>query len=87
MNNWTRLQAVLDDLFAHGDKQTSRVTKRKQGFDEKTGETVIFIEYRVKLLNENDSSSGCNDKPDYGRIFDEIAKVRAKRHAKKDQAF
>lgn len=54
MNNWNKLLAVLDDLFGHGDKQQSRISKKVQGFDNKTGEHVIRIEYRVKLLTEAD---------------------------------
>ena len=52
MNNWNKLLVVLDRLFAHGDKQQSRISDKGQGFDNKTGEHVIRIEYRVKLANE-----------------------------------
>lgn len=52
MNNWSKLLAVLDRLFGHGDKQQSRISKKVQGYDNKTGEHVIRIEYRVKLAYE-----------------------------------
>ena len=52
MNNWNKLLAILDDLFGHGDKQRSRISKKVQGFDNQTGERVIQIEYRIKMVNE-----------------------------------
>ena len=54
MNNWTRLLTVLDELFGH-NKLQSRISKKVQGFDNKTGEMVIRIEYRVKTINESTS--------------------------------
>lgn len=53
MNNWTKLLSILDELFAKNGKQRSRISKKLQGFDNKTGEHVIRIEYRVKLNNES----------------------------------
>lgn len=52
MTNWNKLLTAFDDLFSHGAKQQSRITQKVQGFDNQTGERVIRIEYRVKLLNE-----------------------------------
>lgn len=52
MNNWNRLLIVLDELFGH-NKLQSRISKKVQGFDNQTGETVIRIEYRVKNTNES----------------------------------
>ena len=54
MNNWNRLLTVLDELFGH-NKQRSRISKKLQGFDNKTGETVVQIEYRVKNITESSS--------------------------------
>ena len=54
MNNWTRLLTVLDELFAN-NKQRSRISKKLQGFDNQTGETVVQIEYRVKNITESSS--------------------------------
>ena len=54
MNNWTRLLTVLDELFAN-NKQQSRISKKVQGFDNQTGETVVQIEYRVKNITESSS--------------------------------
>ena len=53
MNNWTKLLSILDELFAPNGKQQSRISKKVQGFDNKTGEHVVRIEYRVKLNNES----------------------------------
>lgn len=55
MNNWTKLLTILDDIFGHGQTKQSRITKKLQGFDNKTGEHIVQIEYRTKLLNENSS--------------------------------
>ena len=54
MNNWNRLLTVLDGLFGH-NKQQSRISKKVQGFDNQTGETVVQIEYRVKNITESSS--------------------------------
>ena len=64
MNTWNRLLAVLDQIFGHDDKQQSRISKKVQGFDNKTGEHVIRIEYRVKLVTEASQSliRAANDK-------------------------
>lgn len=53
MNNWTKLLSILDELFAPNGKHSSRITKKLQGFDNKTGEHVVRIEYRVKLPSES----------------------------------
>ena len=52
MNNWNKLLTILDRLFGHGDKQHSRISQKWQGFDNRTGEQVIRIEYRIKLVGE-----------------------------------
>mgnify|MGYP000983737098 FL=1 len=52
MNNWNKLHIILDRLFGHGDKQHSRISQKWQGFDNQTGEQVIRIEYRIKLVSE-----------------------------------
>lgn len=53
MNNWNRLLATLDLLYGHGAKQQSRISKKVEGFDNQTGERVIQIEYRIKMVNED----------------------------------
>lgn len=52
MNNWNKLLAILDHLYGHGAKQRSRISKKVEGFDNQTGERVIQIEYRIKMVNE-----------------------------------
>lgn len=52
MNNWNKLLAILDHLYGHGAKQQSRISKKVEGFDNQTGERVIRIEYRIKMVNE-----------------------------------
>lgn len=52
MNNWNKLHIILDRLFGHGDKQQSKISQKWQGFDNQTGEHVIRIEYRIKLVSE-----------------------------------
>jgi hypothetical protein len=49
MNKWNQLLAALD--AAHGfPNQTSSTFKRVgQGYDQKTGEHVIRLEYRVRV--------------------------------------
>jgi hypothetical protein len=58
MNRWNQLQTILDSIFGHGVKQSSRIAKRVRGFDNQTGEHIIIIEYRVKILNEDRNDSG-----------------------------
>ena len=52
MNNWNKLLAILDQLYGHGAKRQSRISQKVEGFDNQTGERVIRIEYRIKLVNE-----------------------------------
>ena len=47
MTKWDRLLVQLDKVFGFEDRKRSSVKKRRQVFDEKTGEHVIFLEYRV----------------------------------------
>lgn len=49
MNVWNRLLVALDDTLGFPNKLSSTVRKRRQGFDEKTGEHVFWLEYRVKV--------------------------------------
>ena len=48
MNKWNRLLASLDDVLGFKNKIRSTFRKHSQGFDEKTNEHVILIEYRVR---------------------------------------
>lgn len=44
---------LLDRVFNFNNRSRSSVKKLRQGFDEKTGEHVIILEYRVRLSNHN----------------------------------
>lgn len=49
MNGWNRLLAALDATFGLSNKAASKVKKLRQGFDNKTQEHVIWLEYRVRV--------------------------------------
>lgn len=48
MNNWNRVLAALNATFGIPGKAASKVKKLRQGFDNKTQEHVIWIEYRIR---------------------------------------
>ena len=48
MNKWNRLLDSLDVMFGFTDKKKSTFRKVGQTFDERTGEHVFQIEYRVR---------------------------------------
>jgi hypothetical protein len=58
MNGWRGVLVAMDSIFGHGCRKASRISKKVQGFDNHTGEHIIRIEYRVKLLNEDGEVSG-----------------------------
>ena len=47
MNQWNRLLKALDHVYGFANQSQSSMKKIKQGFDEKSNEHVIYIEYRV----------------------------------------
>ena len=47
MTKWDRLLVQLDKVFGFEGRARSTVKKRRQAFDEKTGEHVFILEYRV----------------------------------------
>jgi hypothetical protein len=47
MTKWDRLLVQLDKVFGFQDRARSTVKKRRQLYDEKTGEHVFILEYRV----------------------------------------
>lgn len=49
MTMWNKLLAALDDTFGFANKITSKVKKLDQGFDNRTQEHVIWLEYRIKV--------------------------------------
>lgn len=51
MTMWNKLLAALDNTFGFANKITSKVKKLDQGFDNRTQEHVIWLEYRIKVRN------------------------------------
>lgn len=51
MDGWNKLLVLLDAMFGLPNKASSRVKKLQQGFDNRTQEHVIWIEYRVRVTN------------------------------------
>lgn len=49
MNGLNKLLAALDATIGLPNKVASKVKKLKQGFDNKTQEHVIWLEYRVRV--------------------------------------
>ena len=58
ITGWKGVLAAMDSIFGHGCRKASRISKKVQGFDNHTGEHIIRIEYRVKLLKEDGEDSG-----------------------------
>ncbi len=52
-NYWMQVTVLLDKLFKLGSGKDSKLKRIAQGFDQKTGEHVIRLEYRVKADNQN----------------------------------
>ena len=52
MTKWNELLAVLDQALGFPNRQSSKVMKRGQGFDNKTQEHVIWLEYRVRVADD-----------------------------------
>jgi len=49
MSNWNKLLAVLDQTLGFPNKIRSTVRKKAQFFDQRTGEHVFTLEYRIKV--------------------------------------
>lgn len=49
MNNWNHLLAALDATLGFPNQTNSTVKKIQQSYDQKTGEHVIVLAYRVKV--------------------------------------
>jgi hypothetical protein len=45
----SRLQAVLDQEIGFENRIDSRIVNIKRGYDDKTGEYVIWLEYRTRV--------------------------------------
>lgn len=49
MDGWNRLLALLDQTLGFPNRIRSTVKKRWQSFDQRTGEHVFVLEYRIKV--------------------------------------
>ena len=49
MTIWNQLKLLLDKMFGFTNIISSKVAKRAQGYDNKTHEHVIWLEYRVRV--------------------------------------
>jgi hypothetical protein len=49
MDSWNRLLTLLDQTLGFPNKIRSTVKKRWQSFDQRTGEHVFVLEYRIKV--------------------------------------
>jgi hypothetical protein len=53
LNAWNRLVLLLNKIFGFNSNGKAKVRRIKQGFDQKKGEHVILLEYRVKAVNQS----------------------------------
>ena len=81
MNKWNRLLKALDHVYGFANQSQSSMKKLKQGFDEKSNEHVIVIEYRVmkgetqgqfRKRAEKDSEERKSNKLPIGELMQEI---------------
>jgi hypothetical protein len=49
MNSWNQLLGILDITLGFPNKIRSTVNKKWQAFDQRTGEHVFMLEYRIKV--------------------------------------
>jgi hypothetical protein len=49
MNAWNQLLAAMDAALGFTNRTNSTVKKLKQGYDNKTNEHVIWLEYRARI--------------------------------------
>ena len=52
MTPWNRLLITLDETLGFPNKISSKVKKIKQAYDNNTNEHVIWLEYRVRVAND-----------------------------------
>ena len=51
-NDWENLKIILDRIFTKGRASGSVVKRVNQGFDAKTGEQVVVLQYRYRMPNQ-----------------------------------
>ena len=70
MNKWNKLLDSLDVMFGFTDKKKSTFRKVGQTYDERTGEHVFQIEYRVRRGGDAVSNRKSNN------LFDTLMKMK-----------
>lgn len=61
---WNKILALLDiQLGFQSNKASSKVKKLWQGYDNQTNENVIWLEYRVRVRNNQPSQSDTRTNP------------------------
>jgi hypothetical protein len=64
MTMWNKILALLDvQLGFQSNKVSSNVKKLWQGYDNQTNEHVIWLEYRVRVRNNQPSQSDSRTDP------------------------
>jgi hypothetical protein len=61
---WNKILALLDAQFGfQSNKASSKVKKLWQGYDNQTNQHVIWLEYRVRVRNNQPSQSDTRNDP------------------------
>jgi hypothetical protein len=60
---WNKALYILDKLFGFESDGNSKLKRVKQVFDQKSGEHVIYLEYRVKASNQSPIQTTLTRKP------------------------
>ena len=61
---WNKILALLDAQFGfQSNKASSKVKKLWQGYDNQTNEHVIWLEYRVRVRNNQPTQSDTKADP------------------------
>ncbi|MCW1719941.1 hypothetical protein OIZ54_14455 [Pseudoalteromonas sp. A3] len=50
---WNKALYILDKIFGFKSDGNSKLKRVKQVFDQKSGEHVIYLEYRVRAANQS----------------------------------
>ena len=72
MNKSNQLLALLDRVFGFPNKIRSTFSKHSQGFDEKTNEHVVLIEYRVSVKGTMKSAPRRKQQPNQMAMIQQL---------------
>jgi hypothetical protein len=73
---YSNLLTVLDQQFIFKHRTSSSVKRLTVGFDHKTQENIVTLEYRVKVSDEHEDSLGDDD---YSNVGPQMEAVQAER--------